>query len=247
MWAKAAAVIDAESSRMCNIYNTYKEGHYGLMQLSKSAHPEFFKAQLWWIVPYMNTGYGYTVYKNEGWGAWQAASEGRFAGGLLQATAAVASVKSKRSKSKLSSTDFYASVLGNKDQWLNLVKAGVLPTLIEGAGAGIATGIGAAGSAIGDGIDASGAAVIDTVGQMQSSSIMGAVQLMIGAGKWLADPANWLRVGQVVVGGGLLLAGVSIMAKPVTSAATSAATSVIPATRAIKKVAGAATRVGKAA
>ena len=234
LWAKAAAVISAESNRTLNIYNTYLDGHYGLMQIGKQQHPDFFKVDTQWMVPFLNTAEGYSIYKSQGWGAWEAASNGRYTGSLLQAQAAVTSVKAKKAKTKLSDGDFYTSLYGKDEDAIMLLFAA--PGLAA-ANKAIAQSVGGGANAIGDTIDSAGAAVIDTVGQMQSSSILGAVQLMIGAAKWLGDSANWLRIVQVVAGGGLLLAGVSIAAKPLTSGVAKTAASLTPVTRAIKKVA----------
>ncbi len=52
------------------------------------------------------------------------------------------------------------------------------------------------------GIDAVGAAI---------NNIGGAVYK---AGQWLGDAENWIRVAQVVVGGGLLIAALTIVARP---------------------------------
>jgi hypothetical protein len=48
------------------------------------------------------------------------------------------------------------------------------------------------------------------------NALLGLAQSVSKAGAWLGDQDNWKRVGLVVVGGGLVLAGVSIAAKPLT-------------------------------
>jgi hypothetical protein len=43
------------------------------------------------------------------------------------------------------------------------------------------------------------------------------------AGKYLASPTTWIRVGEFILGGVLIIAGVSIMARPLTQPAAQAA------------------------
>lgn len=227
-WPKAAAVIAAESNRAPNIYNTYKAGHFGLMQISKSAHPGFFNNDVSWMVPFLNAGEGYKIFQRQGWGAWEAATNGRYTGFLLQATAAVKSVQRKRLYPRtISLGDFYLNLYGkDKDAVLFMAAAPGLGA----ANKAIAGAVGAGGEALGNTIVESGGAVVETAGEiaakMQSFGIFGAVELLVGAGKWLSDPSNWIRVAQVVTGGALLLAGVSIAARPVTAPALKAATAV---------------------
>lgn len=60
------------------------------------------------------------------------------------------------------------------------------------------------------------------------------------AGMWMSDPHNWIRVAQVVVGGALVLVGVSIVAKPAAAPVADAAGGVVtklPAGRALKAAA----------
>jgi hypothetical protein len=57
---------------------------------------------------------------------------------------------------------------------------------------------------------------------------------------WMSDPHNWIRVAQVVVGGALVLVGVSIVAKPAAAPVADAAGGVVtklPAGRALKAAA----------
>lgn len=51
-WDTATAVAHYESVRgAVNVYNTYKEGHWGLFQISKSAHPALFESKAAWMNP----------------------------------------------------------------------------------------------------------------------------------------------------------------------------------------------------
>lgn len=214
LWVKATAVVDAESSRIANIYNTYLDGHYGLFQIGKQQHPEYFKDDIQWVVPFMNSMFGYEVYQKEGWGAWESATNGRYSGGLIQATAAVNAVKSKRSKSKLKPGDFYMSLYGADQQgWVLMAAASGLGAVNKSIG----DSAGAAAGEIDQTVQDTGTGVIQAAADIQANSVMGAFQLLLGAGKWMADPNNWLRVAQVLAGGALLIGGVAIVAKPVTN------------------------------
>lgn len=62
------------------------------------------------------------------------------------------------------------------------------------------------------------------------------VGAVLDAGKWLANQQNWVRIAEVALGGALVVAGLSLLARP----AVNTVTSVVP----VGKLAGA---VGKAA
>jgi hypothetical protein len=44
--------------------------------------------------------------------------------------------------------------------------------------------------------------------------LMRPVELLIKLSAWVADPDNWMRVAKVILGGGLVLAGVNVMVRP---------------------------------
>lgn len=90
-----------------------------------------------------------------------------------------------------------------------------LPGAVEGAAEGAITG---PGNPIGDWTDA-----VKATG--------GAV---VKAGEWATDRNNWFRVAKVLAGGGLLLVGLNMLARPY-------------ATKAIAPIVGAVAPVGKAA
>lgn len=224
LWPKAVAVIAAESNRYTNIYNTYLQGHYGLMQIGKQQHPGDFTTKSAWVIPYVNCNYGYQIYKSQGWGAWESATNGRYTGYLLQAKAAVSAVASKR-KTRFSMTDtaFYQSLYVDPQRWKADLSTAAAQALADSAAGKIATGAGAAGSAIGGTEQAAGAGITDAIASIQSNSVFGVFQLLLGGAKWLSDSSNWLRIVQVIAGGGLLLAGLSIVSRPVTSPVLSVA------------------------
>jgi hypothetical protein len=73
----AAAVALAESGGSPFIYNTFKQGHFGLFQISRSAWPEFFEGGSdQWADPTANAKKAYEIYKKSGWGAWQGYTDG---------------------------------------------------------------------------------------------------------------------------------------------------------------------------
>ncbi|NUR38811.1 MAG: hypothetical protein HOV73_01825 [Streptomyces sp.] len=73
----ATAVCLAESGGSPFIYNTYKQGHFGLFQISRSAWPEFFAGGSdAWADPKQNSAKAVEIYKKQGWGAWQGYTDG---------------------------------------------------------------------------------------------------------------------------------------------------------------------------
>jgi autotransporter adhesin len=81
-----------------------------------------------------------------------------------------------------------------------------------------------AGKTVND--DGSASATGDTTRTGPLAGVANAVELAAHAGKWMGDPHNWLRVGLAVVGGGLVLGGLLVMARPEIEKATQAAQSV---------------------
>lgn len=68
----AAAIALAESGGSPFIYNTFKQGHFGLFQISRSAWPEFFAGGSdQWADPEANAAKAYEIYQKQGWGAWE--------------------------------------------------------------------------------------------------------------------------------------------------------------------------------
>lgn len=61
------------------VYNTYKAGHFGLFQISRSAHGAFFAGDSeQWADPVANAKEALRIYKAQGWGAWQAYTNGNW-------------------------------------------------------------------------------------------------------------------------------------------------------------------------
>jgi hypothetical protein len=232
LWAKGAAVITAESNRTANIYNTYLQGHFGLMQIGQQQHPEFFQSlgnPGDWMDPRANCREGYSIYRSQGWGAWESATNGKYAPFIIQATAAVNAVKSHIAKDQLAPKAIPSMGPHGQQAVLQSYLAqkgdGIIVSLqaieLGQAGQSVVKALAAAGEKTGQVTVAGGAAAADVAAAMQSNSIFGAVQMLIGAGAWIANPSNWIRVAQVFAGGALLVAGISIVAKPVLGTATS--------------------------
>lgn len=75
----AAAVALAESGGSPFIYNTYKKGHFGLFQISRSAWPEFFAGGSdQWADPVANAKKALEIKKEQGWKAWEGYSNDRY-------------------------------------------------------------------------------------------------------------------------------------------------------------------------
>lgn len=70
---EAVSVVIAESGGHPSIYNTYKKGHFGLFQVSRSAWPDFFAGDSEnWRIATRSAQQGYKIYQQQGWKAWQA-------------------------------------------------------------------------------------------------------------------------------------------------------------------------------
>lgn len=204
LWAEAAATAASESSRNPFIYNTYKMGHFGLFQISRSAHPEFFSGSNAgaWVVPPSNAAEGYKIYQSEGWGAWQAHTSGAYLANLAQAKAAVGAFN-KKAAGRTGET-YWNSLYRPETRTKILAAAVAINPQPLGDAAGGAIGGGVAGGASGTagGVVDAGGAVVDTVGSM--------AQVVTGAWEALTNPAFWMRVaygftGVVLVAGGLFL------------------------------------------
>jgi hypothetical protein len=245
LWPTAAAVADVESvGGAINVYNTYKEGHYGLFQISKSSHPGFFSSGKSWVSPIENAKEAYRIYRDAGnsFKPWEAYTNGRYAPSLLPATAAVASVKVKRGASVKKGADFYLSLYRP-----NLREAFIflgLPPL----GEAVAGAIGDAAEATGNASMATAEAVAEGLARTQATGIFSVAQLIVGAGRALTDPAWWIRAAQVTVGAGLLMVGLAAMAKPSGGRAAEAAAKVAaPAAKAAQVAAKAMDKTKSAA
>jgi hypothetical protein len=71
--AEAVSVAIAESGGQAFVYNTFKKGHFGLFQISRSAWPDFFKGDSEdWTIPTRNAQQAYQIYRQQGWRAWEA-------------------------------------------------------------------------------------------------------------------------------------------------------------------------------
>jgi hypothetical protein len=246
-WAMAAAVIAAESDRCCNIYNTYKSGHYGLMQMSASAHPDWFKSlpsANAWVDPVTNCKGGLTLWRQNKYQPWEAYTNGRYSGNILQAqAAATAYEQKKKAAGNPSGMDFAPKI------FRPAVIAAIGNVQMNAAVQSVTDAIAGAGKTTGDAVSAAGAAAANAA-QNQAGAITGGIQLLMGAAKWMSNPESWLRVAQVVAGGALLIGGMAIVARaPVNKAVAGVAqtaAAVAPVGRAVKKAGAAVGRTGAA-
>lgn len=198
LWAEAVATAAAESGRNPFIYNTFKKGHFGLFQISRSAHPEFFEPAgegMAWVTPWANAQEAYRIYKSQGWGAWEAHSKGLYLAHLAQARAAVSAVSKGGT-----GTAYWNSLFTDKSrqQIAEAVVGGAANQIVGG----VADGIADAAGATAEGTVAAGDATADTIGDM--------AQVVTGLWEAVTTPAFWMRVaygatGVVLVAGGLFL------------------------------------------
>jgi hypothetical protein len=83
-WSKkersiAVMVALAESGGSPFIYNTYKQGHFGLFQISRSAWPEFFAGGSdQWADPVANARQALAIKNKQGWKAWEGYTNDRY-------------------------------------------------------------------------------------------------------------------------------------------------------------------------
>lgn len=227
LWPIAGATAAAESSRNPFIYNTYKRGHFGLFQISRSAHPEFFAPGgegMAWVTPWENSREGYAIYKSQGWGAWEGKTSGAYLAYLGQATAAAAALKKKAGGK--GSTAFYQKLYRDKTREYVFAAAVAGNSSSVTGGLGGAIGAGAEGTA--GGVQAAGDATASTVGDM--------AQVVTGAWTALTNPAFWMRIaygatGVVLVVGGLMLI---VRNTPAGQKTASAVASVVPGGKLLK-------------
>lgn len=239
MWGMAGAVAAAESSRNPFIYNTYKKGHFGLFQISRSAHADFFAESrnggMDWVSPIRNAEQGYKIYKEQGWGAW----EGKTAGGYLafypQAMTAAADLGRK--------TDLHGG--DEKAYWTSLISQktfGYMLKALDVSGADIAGAANAGlGGAIAGAADATASGVVDS-GAAVAASVHDTFGWMPDLWTAITTPALWMRLGYgtlgvVLVAGGLVLI---VRQRPAVQNAVKTAASVVPGGAALKAVKGGA-------
>lgn len=251
LWGMAGAVCAAESGRNPFIYNTYKQGHFGLFQISRAAWPEFFDksgnkgmGEMGWVSPVLNATKGYEIYRKQGWGAWEGKTDGGYLAFYSQAMLAAADLQRTTGVHGGDEKGYWTSLLSNKTFDLQLKALDV--TAADIAAAANASVGGAVAGAAGATADATVSA---------GSEVAAAVNSQFG---WLPDmwttlttPALWMRMGYgtlgvVLAAGGLFMILRNRPAVQKTAAAvTSAAGKVMPAAGAAKAAAGKA--AGKAA
>lgn len=202
-WAEAAATAASESSRNPFIYNTYKRGHFGLFQISRSAHGEFFAPAgngMTWVNPAENAAEGYKIYQSQGWGAWEAHTSGTYVANLGQAKLAVAAFDKKAAGR--TGTAYWQSLYRMQTRQNILAAAAYGGALSDTVGGAVTGGVAGGAEGAAGGVVAAGGAVADTVGGM--------AQVVTGAWEALTTPALWMRLGYgalgiVLVAGGLFL------------------------------------------
>ena len=224
LWAEAAATSAAESSRIETIYNTYKRGHFGLFQISRSDHPDFFAPDgigMKWVNGEDNAAEGYKIYKAQGWGAWSAHSNGSYLAYLAQAKAAVAKVKAKgTSEAQLRSWFTDATVKVAYD----VAKYDPDSGNPEGP------------------LDRVTGAAKDVAGAVSDATGLGAISdAVTGLYGSITNPSFWMRVGYGVLGVVLVAGGLFLVVRnsPTVQKTADAVTSVVPGGAAVKAVKGA--------
>ena len=79
-----------------------------------------------------------------------------------------------------------------------------------------------------DTVTAVGQASDDIPGVSQAKGVMSIAELAVGAGKWLSNGDNIIRVAYVILGGALVIGGLTVVVRPMVQSAAVAATKAIP-------------------
>lgn len=225
LWGMAGAVCAGESSRNPFVYNTMKRGHFGLFQISRSAWPDFFKTKdgtdMAWVSPIMNARQAYTIYRQQGWGAWEAKTNGSYLAYYPAAYEAAAHLIRMTQQHGGDEKGYWNSLISNKTKNLLLKAVDVTPEDLAQVGVdGLGEAIGDAASGVAQGTVDSGSAVASSVGEM--------AQVVTGLWTALTTPALWMRLGYGVLGAGLVAGGLFLIVRqqPVVQKTVRAATAV---------------------
>lgn len=233
-WGLAGAVMSAESGRNPFIYNTYKQGHFGVFQISRSAWPEFFKEYdgMAWVAPWLNAKKAYEIYQKQGWKAWEGYTNGGYLAYFPAAMTASANLGRKLQVHPNDEKAFLNSLIRQKTVLAVMGASGVTgQDIADVAGKGLADAIGAAAGATAEGTVAAGGAVADTVADMAITDIW----------KNLTTPALWMRLAYGVTGIALVVGGLYLIVQqtPVMKKSKSLAMAVIPGGKAATAAKGA--------
>jgi len=206
-WGMAGAVAAAESGRNPFIYNTYKQGHFGLFQISRAAWPDFFAESkdggMDWVSPIRNAEYGYKIYKKQGWGAWEGKTNGGYLAYYPAAMEAAANLQRKTGVHGGDEKGYWNSLISQKT-------FGYMLKALDVSGADIAAvanqGL---GEAIAGAADATAQGTVDS-GAAVAASVKDTFGWLPDLWTTLTTPAIWMRfayglTGVVLVGGGLFL------------------------------------------
>lgn len=200
LWAEGAATAYAESDD--NRKSISPTGDYGLFQINKKAWGQFFTPQYpdAWQDPIINAGMGKKVYDAQGWGGWTAHGNAKFKRGLPAARAAAAQL----SQNLLAHGADSQAYLRNLLKPVSPVAAGEQAALL-----GVAGDLGAV---LGEAAAGTGQAVVDSgaaVNAATQSSPLAWLGTIGGFFSTLTQANTWLRIGEFLLGAGLILAGVS--------------------------------------
>jgi hypothetical protein len=237
-WGMAAAIAAAESSRNPAVYNTFKKGHFGLFQISRSAWPEFFSSggggEMQWVSPVKNAEQAHKIYKESGFKAWEAYSGGRYLSYYPVALEQAANLERMTGSHHGDEKAYWQSLISQKTS--AVVMKGMQ---ISAADLGKAFGT-ALGDAIGDAADATAQGTVAS-GDAVASSVNATFGWLPDLWTTLTTPAIWMRfaygiTGIVLVGGGLFLI---VRKSPTVQKTAKAVARAVPAGAAVKAAKGA--------
>lgn len=201
--ALAAAVMSAESGRNPFIYNTYRKGHFGVFQISRSAWPDFFGSSgmaMNWMDPTQNAQKAYAIYKAQGWKAWEGYTNGGYLAYYPAAMTAMADFDRKTAVHPNDERGYWSSILWKRVFPKLLSVSGAADKIGGVAAGGVADAIEGAAGATAEGVMDAGGAVAATVSDMFITDLWAT----------LTNPGVWMRVaygatGIVLIVGGLML------------------------------------------
>ena len=228
-WGLAAAVMAAESGRNPFIYNTFKKGHFGVFQISRSAWPEFFGSDGMneqWMLPWLNAQKAYAIYKAQGWKAWEGYTNGGYLAYYPIAMEAAAKFGRKLAVHPNDEKGFAASVLHKRVLPKVLSVTGAAGKIGDVAAEGVADAIAGGANATAEGVMDAGGAVQSTIADMAVTDIW----------RTLTTPALWMRLAYGVTGIALVVGGLYLIVQqtPVMKKSKSLAMAVIPGGKAAK-------------
>jgi hypothetical protein len=231
MMSTGVAIALAESSGEVTAINK-SSGAAGLFQILPDAHPDMIKNadDFRWVSGRQNAVWALQIQRAaKGWTPWSAYTNKSYLPFLGPAQLAVSAWQA--SQRYATQAGHAAAIEHTIDaDALALDKAVLLGHIFgaDGLGKVIEAGAGGVADLMGQGATAVAEAAADIPGVKQANALGSIATLAVGAGKWLTDTDNILRVAGVIVGAALIIGGLNVLARPLVSNAMSAVSKLKP-------------------